>query len=97
MAQRDGGWSPDLAHTLEALAPIAAAGGSHSNCAGLAGAAQALRDAMGYVLRWPYEQQLLNTALARGRQALGRDFDVAFDNGRALDIDAAVSLATQDS
>jgi hypothetical protein len=97
VAQRDGGWRPDLTHTLEALAPIAAFAGAHANCARLAGAAQTLRTDMGYVLRWPYEQQVLDTALADARQALGRDFEVAFDDGRALDVEAAVSLATYDS
>jgi hypothetical protein len=96
VAQGGGGWRPDLTHTLESLAPIAASTGSHATCARLAGAAQTLRDDMGYVLRWPHEQQLLARALTDTRQALGRDFDATFADGRTLDIDSVVNLASED-
>jgi hypothetical protein len=93
-AQHAGGWRPDLVHSLEALAGIAALHESHIECARFAGAAQALRDEMGYVLRWPFEQQLLDHDLTSARTALGDDgFDAAYTEGRALDIDAAVAYA----
>jgi DNA-binding CsgD family transcriptional regulator len=81
-------------HTLEALAGLASEQGSSTECARLAGAAQALRDEMGYVLRWPYEEGLRNADFARARAAIGDDeFDAAFADGRALDEAAAISFA----
>lgn len=95
-AQHGGGWRPDLAHSLEALAGGAAAHEEHLGCARLAGAAQALRDDMGYVLRWPFEQGLLDEDLAAARAALGGEvFDAAYLEGRGLDDDAAVAYATR--
>ena len=89
-----GDMRPQLVHTLEALSGIAAAQESYVECARLAGAAQALRDEMGYVLRWPYETQLRDADFAAARAALGDDaFDAAFDAGRTLDEDAAVAYA----
>jgi DNA-binding CsgD family transcriptional regulator len=83
-----------VAHTLEALAGIAAARESYVEFARLAGAAQALRDEMGYVLRYPYEQRVRNTDLPAARCALGDEaFDAAFAEGSALDEDAAVAYA----
>ncbi len=94
--QHAGGWRPDLVHTLEALAGIAAAADSHVECARLAGAAQALRDSMGYLLRWPFEQRLLDAAISGGRAGLGDEsFDSAFAEGRSLDCAAAVAYATR--
>ena len=69
VAQHRDGFRPQLVHTLEALAGLAAAQGSYVECARLAGGAQALRDEMGYVLRWPYETELRDAdfaAAARG-------------------------------
>jgi DNA-binding CsgD family transcriptional regulator len=78
------------------LASIAAAAESYIECARLLGAAEALRDSMGYVLRWPFEQRLFETAVSAGRGALGDDsFDDAYTDGRSLDCDAAVSYATR--
>jgi predicted ATPase/class 3 adenylate cyclase/DNA-binding CsgD family transcriptional regulator len=95
-AAHDGGWRPLLAHSLEALAGTAAANQSFAECARLAGAAQALRDEMGYRLRWPFEQRLLDTDLAAARAGLGEDaFDTAYAEGRGLDQDAAVAYATR--
>jgi len=89
-----GGWRPDLAHSLEALADIAAAQESYVECARLSGAAQALRDEMGYVLRWPYEQRLRDADFAAARGALSDDaFDAAFAEGLALNEAAAVAYA----
>jgi predicted ATPase/class 3 adenylate cyclase/DNA-binding CsgD family transcriptional regulator len=93
---RDGGWRPLVVHSLEALAGTAAANRSFTECARLAGAAQALRDEMGYVLRWPFEQRLLDTDLATARAGLGEDaFAAAYTGGRGLDEDAAVAFATR--
>jgi predicted ATPase/DNA-binding CsgD family transcriptional regulator len=88
------GLRPDLVHALESLAGVASVQESFAECARIAGAAQSLRDEMGYVLRWPYEQRTLDADLDGARQALGdRAFAVAFEEGRALDEDAVVSYA----
>jgi predicted ATPase/DNA-binding CsgD family transcriptional regulator len=88
------GYRKELVHTLEALAGLAAAQGSPVECARLAGAAQAMRDEMGYVLRWPYESELRETDLTAARAAIGNDrFETAFADGRTLDEDAAVAYA----
>lgn len=88
------GWRPEVVHCLEALAGIAAINESHVECARLAGAAERLRDDMGYVLRWPYEQRLLDADLALVRVGLGEErFDAAFSEGHVLDDDAAVAYA----
>jgi predicted ATPase/DNA-binding CsgD family transcriptional regulator len=95
-AAHEGGWRPEVVHSLEALAGIAAANESPVECARLAGAAQALRDELGYVLRWPFEQSLLDADLATARAALGDDaFTAAYTEGRGLDEDAAVAYASR--
>jgi predicted ATPase/DNA-binding CsgD family transcriptional regulator len=92
----DDGWRPLVAHSLEALAGTAAANQSFAESARLAGAAQALRDEMGYTLRWPFEQRLLDADLAAARAGLGEDaFAAAYAEGRGLDQDAAVAYATR--
>ncbi|MDQ1447038.1 MAG: hypothetical protein QOC79_9, partial [Actinomycetota bacterium] len=93
-AHHAGGFRPQLVHTLEALSGIAAAQESYVECARLAGAAQALRDEMGYVLRWPYETILRDADFAVARTAIGTEaFDAAFADGHQLDEDAAVEYA----
>jgi DNA-binding CsgD family transcriptional regulator len=90
------GWRPLVAHSLETLAGTAAAHQSFAECARLAGAARALRDELGYVLRWPFEQRLLEADLAAARAGLGEDaFAAAYAEGRGLDEDAAVAYATR--
>jgi predicted ATPase/class 3 adenylate cyclase/DNA-binding CsgD family transcriptional regulator len=92
----EGGWRPLVAHSLEALAGTAAADQSFAECARLAGAAQALRDEMGYRLRWPFEQHLLDADLAAARAGLGEDaFATAYAEGHGLDENAAVAYATR--
>ena len=52
------------------------------------------REELGYVLRWPYAQRLLDDALAAARAALGDTaFDVAVGEGRALGDNDAVAYA----
>jgi predicted ATPase/class 3 adenylate cyclase/DNA-binding CsgD family transcriptional regulator len=94
VAHHRGGFRPHLVHVLEALAGLASAQGSFVECARLAGAAQALRDEMGYVLRWPHEVRLREADFAAARAAIGDDeFDAAFADGRTLDEEAAVAYA----
>ncbi len=48
----------------------------------------------GFVLRWPFEQQLFEGDITAARTALSdADFDAAYSEGRALDIDADVAYA----
>jgi DNA-binding CsgD family transcriptional regulator len=71
---------------------LAAAQESYVEFARICGAAQRMRDDMGYVLRWPYEQRLYESDLGAARTALGGDaFDAAFAEGQMLDEDAAVA------
>jgi DNA-binding CsgD family transcriptional regulator len=95
-AAHEAGWRPLVAHSLEALAGTAATHQSFAECARLASAGQALRDEMGYVLRWPFEQRLLDADLAAARAGLGEDaFATAYAEGRGLDENAAVAYATR--
>jgi DNA-binding CsgD family transcriptional regulator len=90
--QHEIGWRPLVVHSLEALAGLAAAQESFTECARISGAAQQMRDDMGYVQRWPYEQRLYEGDLAAARAALGADaFDAAFAEGMTLDEDAVVA------
>jgi DNA-binding CsgD family transcriptional regulator len=93
-AQHHGDLRSQLVHTLEALSGLAAAQESYVECGRLAGAAQALRAEMGYVLRWPYETRLRDADIAAARAAIGDEaFDTAFDAGHQLDEATAVAYA----
>jgi predicted ATPase len=92
--QHQRGWRPDLVHTLEALAGTAAAHAAFVDCARLAGAAQTLRDQMGYRLRWPDQQAFYDADLATARNALGDDaFHQAWAEGLEINEEAAVAYA----
>jgi hypothetical protein len=94
--QHHRGWRPDLVHTLESLAGMAAAHASFVDCARLAGAAQALRDQMGYRLRWADEQAYYDNDLAAARAALGdHRFVQAWADGLATDEEGAVAYASR--
>jgi predicted ATPase/class 3 adenylate cyclase len=94
--QHQRGWRPDLVHTLETLAGTAAAYAAFVDCARLAGAAQALRDQMGYRLRWPHEQAFYNADLAAARDALRDDaFHQAWAEGLEMNDEAAVAYASR--
>jgi hypothetical protein len=96
LTQHHRGWRPDLVHTLESLAGIAAAHGSPVDCALLAGAAQALRDQMSYRLRWADEQAYYDADLAAARDALGDDrFLQAWAQGLEMNDEAAVAYASR--
>jgi hypothetical protein len=89
-------WRPDLVHTLEALAGIAAACGSPVDWARLAGAAQALRDQMGYRLRWADEQAYYDNDLAAAQDALGDNrFVQAWAEGLGMNEEGALAYASQ--
>jgi hypothetical protein len=94
--QHQRGWRPDLVHTLESLAGMAAAHAAFDDFARLAGAAEALRDQMGYRLRWPDQQACYDADLAAARDALGDDrFAKAWAEGLEMNEEAAVVYASQ--
>jgi predicted ATPase len=94
--QYERGWRPELVHTLESLAGLAAAHAAFVGCARLAGAAQALRDKIGYRLRWPDEQAFYDADLAAARHALGdHAFRQAWAEGLEMNEEAAVAYASR--
>ena len=93
--QQEQGWRPDVTHSLEALAVMCINEDDATDGVRLAGAAQTQRDRMGYALRWPSENTDLQAGLDAARIELSSAFTVAFDEGRALSIDAAVDLASE--
>jgi predicted ATPase/class 3 adenylate cyclase len=93
--QHQRGWRPDLVHTLESLAGLAATRAAFVDCARGAGAAQALRDQMGYRLRWADQQAYYDAELAATRDTLGEDsFAQAWAEGLEMDEEAAVTYAS---
>jgi DNA-binding CsgD family transcriptional regulator len=84
---------PRLAETLESLGGIAASLESFAEAARLFGAAQALRDEMGYV-RFAVHQERYDTDVATAGDGLGaEDFDAAWAEGAAMSIDDVVAYA----
>jgi hypothetical protein len=76
---------------------MATAHAAFVDCARLAGAAQALRDQMGYPLRWPDQRAFYDVDLAAAREALGDDaFHQAWAEGLEMNEGAAVAYASQE-
>ena len=83
-----------LAEALEQAAALAARRGRASDGARLAGAASALRDAVGVPLASAYDRERIERELSAMRAALGEvGFVVAYEEGRATDADAAAQEA----
>jgi hypothetical protein len=85
-------WS-DLAASLEALAGLSLARGDAEACARLAGAAAALRVRVGATTRQAFEDQCLRRDLVGARAVLRDRFDNRYQEGAALDAEAAAALA----
>jgi predicted ATPase/class 3 adenylate cyclase/DNA-binding CsgD family transcriptional regulator len=77
---------------LETIAGLATAQGSHREAARLFGAAQRLRDEIGYV-RFPVNQPTYDADVAIAREALGDAFASAWDEGQAMPFEEAVAYA----
>lgn len=84
-----------LAEWLEGLARTAVAQDAFERAMVLLGAAQAVRDELGAPLP-PAEQPGRDADLAAARAALGAGADAAWDEGRAMPLEAAVRLASSD-
>jgi predicted ATPase/DNA-binding CsgD family transcriptional regulator len=81
---------PGVCDTLEAIAGIAAAQESGAEAARLFGAAQALRDLMGYA-HWPLRQASYDEDVA----LLSGQFDEAWAEGAAMSMDEAIAYAAR--
>jgi TorA maturation chaperone TorD len=89
VADREG-----LAEALEQSAALAVRRGRAAEGARLAGAASALREAVGVPWASVYDRERMERELSAMRSALGEDgFVVAYDEGRAMDADAAAQEA----
>jgi predicted ATPase/class 3 adenylate cyclase/DNA-binding CsgD family transcriptional regulator len=89
-------WLPSLVDTIESLATIAASRESFDEAVRLAGAADSLRDTLGYRLRMPHARQRLDAALATSVEQLGPDrFKQARGEGVRLDKETAVAYANR--
>ena len=83
-----------LAEALEQAAALAARRGNAAEGARLAGAASALRDAVGVPWASVYDRERIERELSAMRSALGESgFVVAYEEGRATDADAAAQEA----
>jgi predicted ATPase/class 3 adenylate cyclase/DNA-binding CsgD family transcriptional regulator len=79
--------------TLECLALLAVAAGSHQEAARLFGAADAIRQRSGHV-RFKIFDGLFQASVAELRDAMGeKDFDSAWGEGAALSTDEAIAYA----
>ncbi len=79
---------------LESMAEIAHRDGDHERAARLWGATEALRESIGTVIA-PSDREAIEGYRDASRQALGdAAFDRAWKDGRAMDADAAIALAT---
>jgi 1,6-anhydro-N-acetylmuramate kinase len=83
-----------LAETLEQTAALAVRRDDAAEGAQLAGAASALRDAVGVPWASARDRERLEHELFGMRTALGEEeFALAFEEGRALEVDAAAKRA----
>ena len=88
------GLLPGVVESLEALASLALEHESAAEAARIFGAAAALRERIG-LARWPVEQPAYDAEIDELRDALGDDFDGAWAEGAALDVDDAVAYTSR--
>ncbi|MGB8878476.1 MAG: tetratricopeptide repeat protein [Solirubrobacteraceae bacterium] len=91
IARNIGDRSRDVADVLEETAALAAAGGDHREALLLFGAAEAIRDAVGYPLR-EFFRDMYDPLLDESRAAVS-GADRVRDAGRALPVDDAIDQA----
>lgn len=85
-----GGMTVDSLAVLESLASLAVASGSVVEAGRLLGATDAVRVTLG-IPRWPVDGRDYERDLAAVREALGADFDVIFEQGRAMTFDEVIA------
>jgi tetratricopeptide (TPR) repeat protein len=91
----DLGRRPAIANQLESFAFIARASGQPERAAHLLGAAEFIRETV-HVAMTPWERDEYERELAALREALPADqLRVAWEAGRAMDLDSAVELAVK--
>ena len=79
---------------LEILSEVASAAGGHREAARFGGAAEAIRDQMGGMVRFPIYEEMYVTLFAAVRDALGEDdFKAAWAEGAGLSIEEAIAYA----
>ena len=79
---------------LEILSEVASAVGGHREAARLGGAAEAIRDRMGGMVRFPIYDKMYVTLFANVRDVLGEDdFETTWAEGAALSRDEAIAYA----
>lgn len=89
------GERPGVATELDALGGLATLDGDAAHAARLFGAAQAICDALGHVRPAPWRSEY-EADVAAARDALSsEEFDAAWAEGAALDIDEAVAYAAR--
>jgi non-specific serine/threonine protein kinase len=82
-----------ISHSLDGLAALAVERGDSQRAARLAGAAEELREVIGFQ-REPAETRFRDTYLTKLRQTLGEPtLLVAYEQGRQLKLDEAIALA----
>jgi len=92
---RDLGYKSGVAHCLEGLAAVAALMHRFAAAARIAGAAEALREAIGSRLN-PSDASRRDRRLASARAALGADaFSAHARRGRGLELDASIAYALE--
>ena len=92
-------WATDgERYSVEGLAAVVAALGGSLRAAGIWGAAERLREEIGAPLP-PNERPRYDRRVAAARAALGDDaaFDRAWQEGRALTIEQAIEIASQET
>jgi predicted ATPase/Tfp pilus assembly protein PilF len=86
----------EIAYSLDGLAAVAARQGAWARSARLAGAAQGLRDAIGYELE-PIDRAFRERYVAEVREQLGEAaLEAALAEGRALTLEQAIAYVQED-
>jgi predicted ATPase/tRNA A-37 threonylcarbamoyl transferase component Bud32/Tfp pilus assembly protein PilF len=87
------GFRPNIGHSLDGLAAVAVRHGAWERAGRLAGAAQALWDAIGYELE-PADLAFHDTYLAEARERFDQvGFEAALAEGRAMTLEQSVEYA----
>jgi non-specific serine/threonine protein kinase len=94
---RELGTTDDIALALDGMGAVAAMSGAWERAALLAGAAEALRESIGSTLE-PGDRAFRDRYLAKVREQLdGTRFEAALVEGRAMTLERAVALATDET
>lgn len=84
-----------IGYALERFAALAVIGGEMERAARLSGAMEAIYDAAGYKIE-EVDRLFLERYLDKARSAMGEQFTIAQDQGRAMTVEKAIALARED-